>query len=556
MNTEKLTLAFAYLRLSREEAQSGESTSITNQRSIVKNYCEQNHITIVKEFVDDGWSGGNFNRPAFQDMMCQLEKGGVNVVVTKDLSRLGRDMREASYYAEQFFPEQGIRYIAISDNFDTIHDNVLAPFQFAMNEVYLRDGSRKVKDALRSMREEGKYCACPPFGYKKDDNNKNHLVPDEVTAPIVHRIFRQASIGDSSRKIALDLTREGVITPLKYRVLYRDNFGEDGASHMTDTWCYTTVKRILRNQVYLGHTVLGKSRKVSLKSEKKINIPKQDWVITESTHDPIVSRELFDLAQLNLGRGSKNFNAYSHVRKSIFSGIVYCGECGHALCSAGSVYKGEREKYWYLTCTHKRKDVANPCNGVRIRYADLLEVVRQDLNSLISLDNEEIAQLTQSFINAITDKEELQSKAAKKEKVEARLSIISKTISKVYMDNIEGKLSDERLHSMVEELEKEASSLNSIIQELSSVNITEVDTIKENFSRFFNMIRDITHIDELDRDLLLTFVERIEVDAKEMPEGTKATTHRNQSYKQRIRIFYKFIGELSEPERNLPLVRQ
>ena len=156
MKTGKMILAFAYLRLSREEMQTGESGSITNQRMIISNYCKQNNIVLVREFVDDGWSGGNFDRPAFQDMMRQLSGGAANTVITKDLSRLGRDMRESSYYAEQFFPENGIRYIAIADNFDTEHDNIMAPFQFAMNEVYLRDGSRKVKDVLKNKRENGR----------------------------------------------------------------------------------------------------------------------------------------------------------------------------------------------------------------------------------------------------------------------------------------------------------------------------------------------------------------------------------------------------------------
>ena len=198
MRTDKLTLGFAYLRLSNEEAQGGESSSITNQRMIVQNYCKQNGITLVREFVDDGYSGGNFDRPAFQEMMRQLSQGKANTVITKDLSRLGRDMRESSYYAEQFFPEHDIHYIAIGDNFDTERENIMAPFLFAMNEVYLRDGSRKVKDVLRSKRQNGQYCACPPYGYRKDREDKHRLAPDEQTAPVVQRIFERAAKGDSS----------------------------------------------------------------------------------------------------------------------------------------------------------------------------------------------------------------------------------------------------------------------------------------------------------------------------------------------------------------------
>ena len=354
MRTGNLKLVFAYLRLSNEEARSGESSSIANQRQMIQDYCHRHNITLVREFVDDGYSGGNFDRPAFQNMLRQLHDGKANMVITKDLSRLGRDMRESSYYAEQFFPEHGIRYLTIADNFDTAHENVMAPFQFAMNEVYLRDGSRKVKDVLRSKRENGQYCACPPYGYRKDPADKNRLTPDKQTAPIVQRIFERAAAGDSSRKIALDLNADGVIPPLKYRVLFRDDFSPEGAARASDLWNYTTVKRILKNPVYLGHTMLGKSRKVSVKSKKKVAVPQSEWAVTRDTHPPLIASLLYEQAQRNLGRGRRTAFTQDTVRKSIFSGIVFCARCGHSLCSCGTVYKGEREKDGYLSCTHQR----------------------------------------------------------------------------------------------------------------------------------------------------------------------------------------------------------
>ena len=326
MRADREKKTFAYLRLSREEAQAGESASIQNQRMIISNYCAQNGLNLVRTFVDDGWSGGNFERPGFQEMMRELEKGRADIVITKDLSRLGRDMVEASYYAEQYYPEHGIRYIAIADNFDTEHENIMAPFQFAMNEVYLRDGSRKVKDVLRTKRERGQYCACPPYGYQKEKGNKNHLIPDEATAPVVRRIFQRAANGDSSRKIALDLNQDGIIPPLKYRVLYRDDFSEAGASRMSDVWNYTTVKRILKNRVYLGHTVLGRSRKVSVKSKKKVAIPKEDWAVTENTHEALVTQATFDLAQTNLVQAA--IKPMTIFEKASFPALPYAANAG------------------------------------------------------------------------------------------------------------------------------------------------------------------------------------------------------------------------------------
>lgn len=554
MKTDRMmpTLGFAYLRLSNEETQDKESGSITNQRMIIQKYCQENGINLVKEFVDDGWSGGNFDRPAFQQMMRCLENGLANLVITKDLSRLGRDMRESSYYAEQFFPEHGIRYIAIGDNFDTEHDNILAPFQFAMNEVYLRDGSKKIREVLKNKRADGQYCTCPPYGYKKDPAKKNHLVPDENTAPIVQKIFNMAAQGYSSRAIAMDLTEHGIIPPLKYRVIYRDNFGSEGASHATDVWNYTTVKRILKNQVYLGHTLLGKSKKISVKSKKKIPIPQDEWAVTHNTHCPIVSNTVFDLAQANLGRGNKNYTQYDHVRKSIFSGIAYCAKCGHAMCSCGTVYNGEREKYWYLSCTRQRKDIPNQCSGVRIRYADLVEIVRLELNALLKLSDKDIDALVQNAINRSNQVDVEASNRLRREKATSRIHTIDKMITKLYTDNAEGKLDDNRLQRMVSELEKESAALHRLLQEIE-MSETSDDT-REKYKRFFSLAQNYSHIDTLDRDTLVTFVEEIEIGPKELPDGVEKATHRNQEYRQKIRIFYRFIGEISQtPNYTLPL---
>ena len=550
MKTGNITLAFTYLRLSREEAQGGESGSITNQRSIISDYCKRNSINIVREFIDDGWSGGNFERPGFQEMMRQLDAGGANTVITKDLSRLGRDMRESSYYAEQFFPEHGIRYIAIADNFDTEQDNIMAPFQFAMNEVYLRDGSRKVRDVLKNKRENGLYCACPPFGYRKDMRNNNQLVPDEITAPIVRRIFERAADGESSRKIAMGLIEDGIIPPLKYRVLYRDNFSDEGAARVSDIWNYTTIKRILKNPVYLGHTLLGRSRKVSVKSKKKVELPKEDWAITQNTHEPLISERLFDLANRNLGRGSNDFRSYEQIRKSIFSGIAVCAKCGGALCSCGTVYKGEREKYWYLSCTHQRSDISNPCDGVRIRYADLIEIVRTDLNSLLCLCDDEIAGMVNEIINRELGDDNHNSARIERDKAKTRLSTIDRIITKLYTDNAEGTLDDNRLRIMVADLEREAKSLNLLVSELDRPN--PAADIEERYARFFEAAKSYTHIDKLDREILTTFVDRIEIGPKLLPDGKKLVSHRNSPYRQSVRIFYKFIGELDrEPVREL-----
>lgn len=551
-STTSLSLAYAYYRLSQEEAQDGQSSaSIINQKKIVEAYCAQRGIVLLDSFVDDGWSGSNFERPGFQKMMKALQAGKANMVITKDLSRLGRDMREASYYAEQFFPEHQIHYVAIADNFDSELENIMAPFQFAMNEVYLRDGSRKVKDVLRMKRSKGEYCACPPFGYKKDPRNRDRLIPDEETAPIVAQIFQRSAAGDSCIKIAHDLTEAGVITPLKYRVLYRDNFSDTGAARATDCWNYTTVKRIIKNQVYLGNTLLGKTRKASIKSRKKISIPQEDWAITSNTHEPLVDQMTFGKAQANLGKGSRDYRQYDQVRKSIFGGIAVCSRCGYSLCSSGTVYKGEREKYWFLSCNHKSKRFENPCEGVNIKYADLLEVVRQDLNSLIKLSDKEISKLVNQVLEEINDESAKKVREAKIEKAKARLNVINRTIGKLYTDNAEGKLADSRLEVMVADLEKEASGLEKALEVLCAP--PPDDDIRSNYKRFFDLAKQYSTIEVLDRDTLLTFVEKIEVGPKILPDGYVRAPRKNATYQQSVKIYYKFIGCLHlEPLQNFP----
>ena len=551
-STTSLSLAYAYYRLSQEEAQDGQSSaSIINQKKIVEAYCAQRGIVLLDSFVDDGWSGSNFERPGFQKMMKALQAGKANMVITKDLSRLGRDMREASYYAEQFFPEHQIHYVAIADNFDSELENIMAPFQFAMNEVYLRDGSRKVKDVLRMKRSKGEYCACPPFGYKKDPRNRDRLIPDEETAPIVAQIFQRSAAGDSCIKIAQDLTAAGVITPLKYRVLYRDNFSDTGAARATDCWNYTTVKRIVKNQVYLGNTLLGKTRKASIKSRKKISIPQEDWAITSNTHEPLVDQMTFDRAQANLGKGSRDYRQYDHVRKSILGGIAVCSRCGYSLCSSGTVYKGEREKYWFLSCNHKSKRFENPCEGVNIKYADLLEVVRQDLNSLIKLSDKEISKLVNQVLEEINDESAKKVREAKIEKAKARLNVINRTIGKLYTDNAEGKLADSRLEVMVADLEKEASGLEKALEVLCAP--PPDDDIRSNYKRFFDLAKQYSTVEVLDRDTLLTFVEKIEVGPKLLPDGYVKAPRKNAAYQQSVKIYYKFIGCLHlEPLQNFP----
>lgn len=547
-----IRLADTYYRLSDEEKKNrNESESITNQREIVKDYCEKHGIIIVKEFVDDGYSGGNFERPGFQAMLEHLATGKANMVITKDLSRLGRDMTEASYYAERFFPEHDIHYLAPGNDFDSMGDNLMAPFQFAMNDVYLRDTSRKVKQTLDMKRKKGKYAACPPYGYKKAVRTTDQLVPDENTAPIVQKIFEWAASGLSTRNIAIRLNEECIIPPLKYRVEYRDEFTPQGASRASDYWNYTTVKRILRNRVYLGHTILGKTRKVNVKSKKKVAVPEEEWCFTANTHEPLVTQEQFDRAEHFLGENTKANAENPAFRHSIFGGIAYCAHCGTAMCSGGSVYKGERAKYWYLVCNNLTSRSMNRCqHGARIKYDDLVEIVRHDLNGLLSFSDDDIEEITRKAVRQASEKLGGEDKAKALEKIEEQFGRITKMIERAYRDNSAGNLPDEMLDEMMARFSKERQALEDRRKQLLADSTVE-NAIRNSYSLFFSIAKRYAPVETLDRDILHTFVERIEIGEKILPEGRTIAGPRTP-YRQSIRIFYRFVGELAgEPIRHI-----
>ena len=540
-------VAFIYLRLSNEDQREGESGSITNQRKILEDYCGKNNIAIAREFADDDWSGGNFNRPGFQTMIKALKADArVNMVITKDLSRLGRDMSESSYYAERYFPEHGIRYIAVYDNFDSEEENLLAPFQFAINDVYLRDSSKKVKTALHAMMDRGEYCFRAPYGYKKDPKDNHRLLPNEETAPVVRQIFDMAAQGCSAWAIAETLSREGVYPPLKYRVYEIEGMRSGNAEGVSDLWNNTTVRRILKNPVYLGHTMLGKSRKVSPKSEVKRFVPQEEWRITLNTHEPLVSQETFDRASRFLGKRRQDYEKHEHVRRSIFGGIVYCACCGAAMCSSGTVYNGDREKYWYLTCQNIPKRSRHQCpNGARIKYDVLQEAICEELNELINLSDEDKREITLEAMKTAGDAWMQPDRGKRISGAEQRLKAIDGLTMKIYEDMYAGLLKEENAHRMLEKYQLESAALSEELSELRRSQQT-ADEAKAAYDEFFALTERFTDIEKLTPEILTTFIDRIEVEPKVYLPGVKVYARSRIPYKQTIHIYYKFIGERPE----------
>ena len=532
--------AAVYLRISRDEANQEESSSIQNQRQIIRDYCTRKGITVVREYVDDGWSGGTFERPQFQQMLRELEPLGMNMVITKDLSRLGRDMSESGRYAEEYFPSRGIRYITVTDGFDSEDPAAMAPFLYAVNDYYLREGSKKVRNILKNKRENGLYCASAPYGYKKAEGDRNHLVPEESTAAVVRKIFRLAGEGQSARAIAMSLTAQGVPTPSQSR-------GTRGAAA---AWSMTTVKRILSSQVYLGHTVLGRQRKASYKSKAKRPVDRAQWAVTRNTHTPLVTQEEYDAAHRHMGRAGRDFRQYPQVRRSVFSGVAFCGLCGHALCSGGTTYKGERERYWTLSCTHQRQDISNPCPGVRVDYAKLVELVKGELNRLIALSEADMAALTEGWMAQNGAGAQRRVIEEELRRLGQEMEVVRTTLSKSYEDHAAGLLPDGLFDTLRAEWNQRYQRLEERAKALRTA-LSDLPDPAENYRKFLELVRGWTEIDELDRETVQTFIQRIEVWPKVLPEGRVRTTHRGQPYRQRIKIYYRFVGELGEDQTGL-----
>lgn len=362
---EKTFYAAMYLRLSRDDEEKqtkvkAESGSIASQRELIRSFIsEQPDMELYDSYVDDGWSGVNFDRPEFKRMMGDVEAGRVNCVVVKDLSRFGRDYIEAGRYIQKTFPALGVRFIALTDHYDSLsagtgESSIVLPVKNFINDSYCRDISIKVKSGLEARRKNGE-CTAPfaIYGYKKDADNKNRLVVDDYAAGIVRNIFQWKISGMAVSAIASRLNEMGVLSPKEYKkstgVKYNGGFSGTGRSK----WGSASVKRILTSEVYLGHLIQGKTGKVNYKVKKSVEKPEEEWVRVENTHEPIISEDDFSIVQGLLKSDSR---ISPNMRQAgLFAGLLFCGDCGEQMVRRVIKYKG-KEKVYYICSTKNRGD--------------------------------------------------------------------------------------------------------------------------------------------------------------------------------------------------------
>ena len=439
--------AALYMRLSKDDG-TGESASISTQRIMLRSYAARHGFFVYGEYADDGYSGTTYDRPAWKRLLADIEAGRVNLVITRDLSRLGRDYILTGQYTEIYFPAKGVRYIAVNDGYDSkSQGNDLAPFQNIVNEMYARDTSKKIRSALRTKMEEGAFIGnFAPYGYRKDPENKNHLLIDSVIAPVVRDIFERASRGESPLSIAKLLNEKRIKTPAGYRrfqhheMSLENEVGERG-------WTSGTICKILSNPVYAGDIVQGKSSKLSFKSQITLSIPKEEWVVVKNMHDPIVTREMFEQAGRRcISRKRSKSTQFSNV----FSGLVYCGDCKRAMTTTGGSHEDERK----LVCSGYKQYGKAACTNHYMEYGLLCQIVSQELTVLITLtekERKELAGELKTYVKKADNPEEKQAA----ESLKKREKEIDRVIGKLYEDRVNEIVKEERFCKLLASYEQE-----------------------------------------------------------------------------------------------------
>lgn len=517
-----------YIRLSREDGDKEESSSVTNQREILKRYVsEQENFFIVKEYVDDGWTGTNFDRPKFKEMIEDIEAGIIDTVITKDLSRLGRERLGVGHYTEIYFPEHNVRYIALLDNIDTYMDagmNDMAPFKGVINDMYVRDISKKIRSSLIERKKAGNFLGVTaPYGYKKDPNNKFHLVINEKEAEVVKRVFRLYLEGNGLTKIAQILTKDGVPVPGESR-----NIGKTRKTALYSSWKQTTIRRILDNRVYLGELVQFKRRKINYKSKRRITVPEEERYICKGTHEAIIDEEDFNTVQ-NILKKNKSFKGTKH--DYLFKGLLYCAECGARLNITYSNYALKKYgEYRYTTiCYSYSRLYSDICTRHSNSIPELEEVLIKHIKEVCSRYINE--NLQDELISMAKKQRQLELKQISNEKrletLEQKIADIGLYIKNLYMDKVKGVVSENDYISLVSDFTKDRDNLIKEKEELITIINNQKPQIDET-AKIEKLAKEFISLEKPTKQLLNELIEKITI-----------------SENKEINIYFKF-NELNE----------
>ena len=521
--TDKITAL--YCRLSQDDMLQGESNSITNQKAILKKYAEDNGFSNPVFYVDDGVSGTTWEREGFKAMLADIEEGKVGTVITKDLSRLGRDYLKTGEYIEIIFPDHDVRYIAINDGVDTLKsENELMAFKNIFNDWYARDTSKKIRAVFKAKGQSGKHFSNPIYGYKHSETDKNLWVIDDEAAEVVRKIFHLCIDGYGPTQIARILTEQGIPTPTAYALSQgRDNGHKNAKLHR---WGNETIAHILEKAEYCGHTVNFRTHVKSYKNKKRVDNPKEDWLIFENTHEAIITQQEFDLVQ-ELRKNKRRPTKHEEVNP--FSGICYCADCGKKLylCRATTMTADQE----HLKCGTYAKD-KNGCTIHFVRTIVLKEIILGELNKMVAFvkDNEdEFVQMAMD--NSVQKQSSELSKSRKKLKEsEKRIAELDRLFTRLYEDNVSGKISDERFSIMSAGYEDEQKKLRATVAELTDF-IETAEQKSADVTAFISVVQKYERITELTPEIMHELIEKIVVHAPDKSSG-----HRTQQ----IDIYYRF----------------
>ncbi len=530
--TEKITAL--YCRLSQEDENKGDSNSIQNQRAILEKYAKDNGFENIQIFIDDGYSGVSFNRPDFQRLLEMMEQGKVATLITKDLSRLGRNYIEVGNYTEMLFPRWNVRYIAVNDNYDSLYSegNEFAPFKNLFNEWFARDTSKKIRAVVKAKAERGERVSTQiPYGYKKDPDVKGHLLIDEETAPIVRRIFELCAQGMGPTNIGNVLKSERVLKPTMYRYLTN---GVYGAFTDTDTpykWTSQTLSDILCNEVYLGHTVNCKTRVVSYKDKRTIEVPKNEQYRFENTHEAIIDQETWDAVQ-KVREGKRRRNNMGKIDK--YSGLLYCADCGSKLYFVRG--KSIKPNDYNFICSRYRKHVgADLCTAHRIREVVLDEIILEEIRRITYYARTKTRDFVE-FINKKSSSEnrrELTAKTNELSKLEKRNTELNALFKRLYEDNVLGKITNEQFRMLSDGYNAEQRAIAEQIPILQK-QIEDLKASSTNVERFVMISNKYTDLQTLTPEILRTFIDKIVIHER--------TEKWAKTAEQQIDIYFRYVG--------------
>lgn len=536
-NESIIGITALYCRLSRDDGAEGESNSIANQKKLLSKYAKEHGFTNTKFYVDDGYTGTNFNRPGFQQMLEDMDMGYISTVIVKDSSRFGRNYLEVGQYTDYYFPEHNIRFIAINDCIDSENgEDDFSAFRNVMNEMYAKDISRKVRSSHRLRGNAGEPLSPPPYGYLKDPENKKKWIIDPDAAEVVQRIFRLCIEGNGNETIARILQDDKILVPQAYWQSKGMSRGGKKTQPNPYKWCKTTIAKMLEQQEYCGDIVNFKSYSKSFRNKTRVENPKENWAVFKDVHEPIIDRDTWERVQELTKNSKRRKPKNENVKKSIFTNLLYCGDCGHKLWF--NINK-QNPSIRFYSCSNY-KGLRGTCESTHyVREDSLEQVVKMELFKLATyLDHDEDA--FAELLEHKTNKDSMAERKAAESALAAataRSQELLRLYERVYEDNVNGKVTDDWFMRLSHKYEVEQEELKKQMFDLKN-KIERLDTAQNSSGSFIRAIRKFMTMQTLTPIVLQELIDKIEV----FPiEGT------GKNRTQRLIIHYRFVGCIDLP---------